>query len=247
MTTSTELPAPPAQPTPATANTPGLLALIFALVGAVLCWVAPIALLAWLFTLPAFVLGLVGVTRKAKKKGTSIAAIVISTVAFLVALISFSVWTAGQSTSATPNSTTAPPASSQVTAPPTTAAIDLTKYTEIGDQDFALLVKDPSSVKGKQFLLYGVVTQFDAASGKCNFLAATSNRVQTDAFGYLQNTWLTGGDGQSKCDLLKNVVQDNLVKLWVTGNGAYSYNTQAGGNTTVPRFQVDQVEIQPAR
>ena len=43
--------------------------------------------------------------------------------------------------------------------------------------------------------------------------------------------------GQS--NILTNVVKGDLVTMHVEVIGAYSYDTQIGGNTTVPQFQVN--------
>jgi len=43
--------------------------------------------------------------------------------------------------------------------------------------------------------------------------------------------------GQS--NILTNVVEGDLVTMYVEVIGAYSYDTQIGSNTTVPQFQVN--------
>lgn len=82
--------APPPSPLPDPSkqgNRFGLIALILAAVGFLFAIIPATAGFAWLFTLPAVVLGIIGLTRKGAKKGTSIAAIVVSTVAWLIAVI----------------------------------------------------------------------------------------------------------------------------------------------------------------
>lgn len=68
-------------------NQLGLIALILAGLGFVVAVIPVTAGFAWLLTLPALILGIVGVTRRGQKKGTSIAAIVLSTVAWLIAVV----------------------------------------------------------------------------------------------------------------------------------------------------------------
>jgi hypothetical protein len=41
-------------------------------------------------------------------------------------------------------------------------------YENISPRDFAVLVKDPDVSKGRKTIVYGVVTQFDAATGTAN-------------------------------------------------------------------------------
>jgi hypothetical protein len=40
---------------------------------------------------------------------------------------------------------------------------------------------------------------------------------------------------------LADYVQDDVVEMWVEDRGSYSYDTQAGGSTTVPMFHVDKL------
>jgi hypothetical protein len=60
-------------------NRLGLVSLILALIGLGLAFAGPVALLAWLFTLPALVLGIVGATRKNREKPLALAGIILST------------------------------------------------------------------------------------------------------------------------------------------------------------------------
>jgi len=60
-------------------NRLGLVSLILALIGLGLAFAGPVALLAWLFTLPALVLGIVGATRKNRQKPLALAGIILST------------------------------------------------------------------------------------------------------------------------------------------------------------------------
>jgi hypothetical protein len=237
-----------------TRNVFGLVALILAIVGFVVALLAPIALAAWLFTLPAFVLSIIGLTRKSRSKGTSVASLIVSTVAFILALVTFSTFWASQPkppvAAAAAAAPTQSPASEAPQATPSKAPREtkapepkpVETFRELSEREFALLVKDPSSAKGQKLTIYGLVTQFDAASGKCSFLASTSNTRQEDSFDYLQNTVLVSGDGKEKCPLLNEVVEGDVLKLSVVGEGAQSYNTQAGGNTTAPLFEVVGLE-----
>ena len=70
------------------------MAIILAGIGFLLGVVPPSSGLAWLLLIPAVVLGIIGVTRAGKKKGTSIAAIIIGAVGWLVSIIVFVVSTA---------------------------------------------------------------------------------------------------------------------------------------------------------
>ncbi|RUQ98186.1 DUF4352 domain-containing protein [Labedella endophytica] len=80
-------PTQPATPTPKAKNTIGLIALIVAIVAFVFAVIPPTSFIAWLPAVVAIVLAIIGLTRKDQKKGTSIAAIVIAPVAWIIAII----------------------------------------------------------------------------------------------------------------------------------------------------------------
>jgi hypothetical protein len=94
--------APPRAPNPT--NPMGLTAIILAVIGLAIAFIAPVAFLAWFFTLPAFIIGIIGWTRKNRPKATSIAGTSLSTVAFILSLVLFSVYVAGQPTATTASS-----------------------------------------------------------------------------------------------------------------------------------------------
>ena len=43
---------------------------------------------------------------------------------------------------------------------------------------------------------------------------------------------------------LADYVEDDIVAMNVTSLGSYSYDTQIGGSTTVPMFEVDSIKRQ---
>lgn len=111
-------------------------------------------------------------------------------------------------------------------------------FKEISERNFALLAKNPDAHKGENYLIYGVVTQLDSATGKCAMLVSTAAKKQSMSFDYEQNSLAVSGDAESNCPLFDSVVEDDHVKLAVTVQGSFSYDTQIGGNTMVPLFQV---------
>jgi hypothetical protein len=252
-------------PLPNRSNVLGLVSMIFGIVAFIFAVIPPIAVVSWFFALPGFILALIGLIRKRQPKLTSRVGVILSSVAFVLSIITFSIYAAGlpsidQSSSST---TTAPahhasarPKATQATTPkpkatkpkpkPTSSSFDTSAYASLSDHDFALLVKDPAAAKGKKYVIYGVVTQFDAATGTCSFLADTSDADQADAFDFSQNTWVDSMTTAGKCPIVTNVVEGDHLEMWVIVKGAYSYDTQAGGNTTVPRFKLTHVTELPA-
>ena len=79
-------PVTPATP-PKAPNKMGLIALIVAGVAFLLAVIPPTSFIAWLPAVAAIILGIVGLTRKGQKKGTSIAAISIAVIAWIIAIV----------------------------------------------------------------------------------------------------------------------------------------------------------------
>jgi hypothetical protein len=96
-----------------------------------------------------------------------------------------------------------------------------------------MLVKDPDSHKGLKVIIYAVVTQFDAATGKSAFRAATG----ADSGDYEQNTIIEAHDPK----ILANVVQKDTVTRCAV-QGSYTYKSQTGGELTVPKFWVNIIK-----
>lgn len=112
-------------------------------------------------------------------------------------------------------------------------------YEVLSERDFALLVKDPDSAEGRKVVLFGVVTQFDAATGTRQFRADTGPAQLESTYAYSQNTAVEARDSA----LVADVVEDDVVKMYVEVTGSVSYDTQIGGRTTVPGVLVNMIEI----
>ena len=50
-------------------------------------------------------------------------------------------------------------------------------------------------------------------------------------------------DADGDADDLSDVVEDDVFKATVTVLGSYSYDTQIGGNTTVPHLQINKIKV----
>ncbi|TJZ76990.1 DUF2510 domain-containing protein [Rhodococcus oryzae] len=115
---------------------------------------------------------------------------------------------------------------------------DPATYEQLSERDFALIAKNPGSATGRKVVVYGRVTQFDAATGTTQFLARTAP-IAGDKYDYDQNTFVVGDTAA----LIANVVEDDLVTMYTEVLGSYTYDTQAGGSTTVPKLQVNIIEV----
>jgi hypothetical protein len=120
------------------------------------------------------------------------------------------------------------PAPSTPTVSP--ADLDPSTYQRLSPRDYALLVKDPDANKNRKIIVYGVVTQFDAATGNSELRATTG--AQPDD--YATNTIIDAPDPS----IVANVVKKDEVTMWCKVKGSLTYKMQNGGETTVPQFLV---------
>jgi hypothetical protein len=119
------------------------------------------------------------------------------------------------------------------------ARLDRTTYQAIAPRDFALLVKNPDAYVGQKFVVYGAVTQFDSATGPSTFRGNTGAVPQADWYDYDQNTIIQARDPA----ILTDVVEDDMVTMYVEVGGSYTYETQIGGSTTVPLLYVNIIDV----
>ncbi|MEV4833176.1 hypothetical protein AB0K05_01545 [Nonomuraea sp. NPDC049486] len=114
-------------------------------------------------------------------------------------------------------------------------------YEVLSPRGFAKLVKNPDAYTGEKFIIYGEVTQFDAATGNDVFRANSGEKKLQPEYGftsYDQNSLFAGSK-----DRLSDVVEGDVFQAYATVLGSYSYDTQIGGNTTVPSFRVDKIKV----
>ncbi|MBU8833370.1 hypothetical protein [Mycolicibacterium goodii] len=112
--------------------------------------------------------------------------------------------------------------------------LDRANYNTLTEREFALLVKDPESRKGERVVIYGKVTQFDAATGNDAFRADTGPLPPDSGERYSQNSVITVVDPRTVAD----VVEDDYLKMYAVVSGAYTYKTQIGGENTAPLFSL---------
>ncbi|ASK66199.1 hypothetical protein CFK39_10660 [Brachybacterium avium] len=127
--------------------------------------------------------------------------------------------------------------------PAPTEAPDLSIYEELDERTLAQIVKAPDDHLGRQVIVYGAITQLDAATGKCFVRISIAEAPQDAWYDYEHNSVGFAGDGESDCPVLDPFVADDEVKLWITIGGSISYDTQIGGSTTVPAYLIDEAEL----
>jgi len=112
-------------------------------------------------------------------------------------------------------------------------------YKSMSARNFALLVKNPDAHIGEKLVIYGYISQFDAATGTATFLAQVASVRKADWYEYDENVMATAADAND----FTRVVEGDKVTLYVEVMGSFSYDTQAGGNTTVPQVRVHIVKV----
>lgn len=116
-------------------------------------------------------------------------------------------------------------------------------YEELDERGLAQIVKAPDDHFGRQVVLYGSITQLDAATGSCIVRVSVAHAPQEEWYDYEHNTIGFAGDGESDCPVLDPFVADDEVKMWVMIGGSLSYDTQIGGSTTVPSYLIEEMEL----
>ncbi|RAO24684.1 hypothetical protein ONO23_03808 [Micromonospora noduli] len=155
---------------------------------------------------------------------------------------------AASPTSASPTTIT-PTTAAPTSAAPTSAIPSPTKaapppkpkppsYKTLTERQWKLIAKDPDGYLGKTYVVYGRVTQFDAATGTDSFRADVAHRRMAEDYDYETNTILNGSASD-----LDNLVEDDIFRANVTVLGSFSYDTQIGGETTVALLQVDSIKV----
>lgn len=119
------------------------------------------------------------------------------------------------------------------------ALLDPANYETLTARDFALFAKNPDSFTGRKIVLYGVVTQADAATGTDIFRANTASEPMGASYNYDENTIVTAKDES----VIADIVKGDFVTMYVEVKGSQSYDTQIGGSTTAPLVQVNVINV----
>ena len=130
---------------------------------------------------------------------------------------------------------------SKPVAPKTTAAPKPIVYKKLTKREWAKIAKSPDSHAGEAYTVYGVVTQFDSATGDDQFRADVDGVKHAPSYGFVDyptNTLMTNITGD-----VSELVQDDLFTAKVIVIGSFSYDTQIGGETTVPQLSIISIKV----
>ena len=115
---------------------------------------------------------------------------------------------------------------------------DRTTYHALAPRDFALLVRDPDSHVGEKVVIYGKITQFDAATGKNEFRGDTGPLAPGEGDAYSQNTYLVA----PVAALWRMSVEKDQLRMFAEVMRSYTYDTTTNGHITAPKFAVYMVD-----
>lgn len=114
-------------------------------------------------------------------------------------------------------------------------------YSTLTERQWKKIVRDPDRFAGKGVIVYANVFQFDAATGRKAFLAYASNQDET-SYGFWDGDDTVAFVSPDR-RTVRNVVEDDVVRVKAVVDSSYSYETQIGGNTTVPLLYIDKIQV----
>lgn len=116
---------------------------------------------------------------------------------------------------------------------------DPANYETLSERDWALVERDPDSHQGEKYVLYGHVTQADAATGDISIRVNSGPVQQYRQYDYDVNTMaITGRDG-----VFSDVVKGDHVEMLVEVDGSLTYDTMIGGSATAVLVAAYDVEV----
>lgn len=252
-----ELATAPAAPPKA----PRGLAIASLVVGIVAFLAGLVPVLGVILGIAAATIGIIALVKK-QPRGLSITGValgavaVIASIAMTIGLITVAANSSRPAASNTNRASSTPAPTAEATevpseepeevAPPAPSAPDLATFAPTDDRTWALIAKDPDAHAGTNLILYGTITQFDSATGRCAMLISTAATQQEMSFDYEQSVMAVSGDWDAVCPTFDPLVEDDHVQIWATVKQSFSYDTQIGGNTTVPMVEVWQAQLLPA-
>lgn len=201
---------------------------IFMGFGLITSFIPVLSFISWAFLLVGVICAIIALVKKQKLKALSITALCVAPVALLIAIVvSFITLSDFGQTSAS--------------APVATGPVVADQYETPEERDLALLVKDADPHIGEKVALYGVITQFDTATGDCMFRANAGREQGEYAWDYDHNIVFIAG--AVDCDELVGFVEDDTIRVLATIAGTQEYSGIFSQEIAVPLMQVDQIEL----
>lgn len=120
------------------------------------------------------------------------------------------------------------------------ALVNPKMYKAIDKRALAKVVRNPEAYVGQKYVIFAEVTQFDSITGGDRFRADVAHK-DIRSYGY----W-TGGEN-SMVDAgaadFSEVINGDVVKMYVVVSGVESYETTMGATLTVPIFEANILKV----
>lgn len=126
--------------------------------------------------------------------------------------------------------------SAEASAAAVAALLDKSTYQSVDERTWQLVTKDPDAHVGQKYVVYGHVVQADTVTGP-NRIRVNTSGAQVRYYNMDINTIASTGHAS-----FANVVQGDLVTMWVVVTGSMSYDTTFGGSLTAPTVDVNIIE-----
>ncbi|MGW8936027.1 DUF2510 domain-containing protein [Gordonia terrae] len=110
-------------------------------------------------------------------------------------------------------------------------------YRAVSSRDWQLVAKNPDAHVGELYVIYGRVVQADAATGSYQIRVNTDGQ-QVGVYDFDINTVVSAGRAS-----FSELVEDDLVTMWVSVTGSETYDTTMGGSVTAPKVEANIVEV----
>jgi len=108
------------------------------------------------------------------------------------------------------------------------------------NEGFGLLNRQPTRFDGECVTGWGVVVQYDAATGACNFHMNIDENQQWRDYNYDYRVEMVGGTDWSpnSCDWLDDLEEGDNVAFIAIGNGRHDYTTRSGSSMSIPSLKI---------
>lgn len=130
----------------------------------------------------------------------------------------------------------------RISPPSTSVSVPPPPHRAVDAREWQVIAKDPDAYEGDRIVVHGHVTQIDPAAGRSTVRANVDGVAYGgDERAYLKYKTSTMLSGDAKA--LDGVASGDLFTAEVTVRGSMSYDTQVGGNETVPVLAIDSIRV----
>lgn len=117
------------------------------------------------------------------------------------------------------------------------ASMDVAAFEPISQKDWSAIEKNPDKYIDKKVIVFAEVTQFDVSTGESSFRGNSSAVQPAESYEFDSNTIFQGDPA-----LLKDLGNEDIVKVHGVIAGAEEYETMIGGTATAIIVHVSKIE-----